>query len=93
MARKKRSDAGRKRAHEPNGTFTADNPSTPENEAYEVTKGKQVANGPTTGYRDAADGKVERKSFNDGWLPDGWHDSPARCDNCNGYEHPEYVEG
>jgi len=106
MARKKRTDAtqARKRTHEPNGTFMADDPATPQNEAFGVeapkpaikipaTEGKQACKGPTTGYRDAADGKVERKTFNDGYLPGGWHDTPADCENCDGMSHPEYVEG
>jgi hypothetical protein len=50
-----------------------------------------VANGPTVGYRDADDGKVERRRFEDGRLPVGWHDNPAKCENCDGIEHPEYV--
>lgn len=58
-----------------------------------VAKGFQASDGPTTGYQDAPDGKVMRKSFADGWIPEGWHDTPAKCDNCDGKSHPEYVEG
>jgi hypothetical protein len=51
-----------------------------------------VANGPTTGYRDGKDGVVETADFMDGRLPKGWHDSPAKCKNCDGVEHMEYVK-
>lgn len=37
-----------------------------------------VANGPTTGYRDG-DGYIEYKQFDDGKIPKGWVDTPAKC--------------
>lgn len=52
-----------------------------------------TTNGPTTAYRDAPDGKVERKNCLDGRIPNGWFDTPAKCSNCDGMSHPEYVEG
>ena len=51
-----------------------------------------VSVGPTTGYRDAEGGKVERRIFSDGRIPQGWFDTPAKCENCDGKSHPEYVE-
>jgi hypothetical protein len=44
-------------------------------------KGKQVSDGPTCGYRDVKGGGIERRNFVDGFLPNGWHDSPASCKN------------
>jgi|GEM_PF-4381497 len=52
----------------------------------------KVADGPTTGYRDGQGGAVETANFPDGWLPAGWEDSPAKCKNCDGKSHPEYVQ-
>lgn len=34
----------------------------------------------TWGYRRTVDGLVEGKIFDNGDLPDGWHDSPASVD-------------
>ena len=33
---------------------------------------------PTWGYRKGDDGEVEAKLFEDGELPKGWHDTPAK---------------
>lgn len=91
------------RAHNEDGTFKADDPATPENEAFvkalksspiqktKVSKGRHICNGETTGYRDGKDGTVETCTFPDGWLPEGWHDTPADCNNCDGKSHPDYV--
>jgi hypothetical protein len=89
MSRKQRSDKGQKReTHEHSFKVT-----TPRHVDPEVAQAHPTYDGPTTGYRDAADGKVERKSFNNGVIPQGWHDNPAACDNCDGMSHPEFVEG
>ena len=53
----------------------------PAKKATPKGKGKQVADGETCGYRDVKGGGVERKIFADGWLPAGWHDTPAKCKN------------
>lgn len=66
-------------------------PTTPRQAVPEVAQANPTANGPTTGYRDADEGKVERRNFNDGVIPKGWHDTPAKCENCDGKSHPEYV--
>ena len=54
-------------------------------------KGVQVCNGPTTGYRDAPKGEVCGADFPDGFLPEGWEDTPAKCKNYSGDGHGEYV--
>lgn len=59
----------------------------------EPAQAQPTYNGPTTAYRDAPDGKVERKHCADGIIPKGWFDTPANCENCDGMSHPEYVEG
>lgn len=93
---KKIRSEGLDRAHNEDGTFKADDPDTEINEAYKLPevhgKGQQVCDGPTTGYRDGKDGVVERCEFINGFLPDGWHDTPAKCKNCDGKSHPEYVD-
>ena len=68
--------------------FSNDGPKPEKNPPKRV----KVCDGPTTGYRDADGGKVERRDFADGWLPGGWHDTPAKCENCDGKSHPEYLE-
>ncbi len=65
------------RAHKDNGTFQADDPKTPKNEAY----GTQICDGPSTGYRDGPDGTIEVMDLPTGWLPGGWVDTPAKCKN------------
>lgn len=66
--------------------------------APEKTKGVQVANGPTTGYRDApkelagGEGRICRANFEDGFLPAGWHDTPAKCKNYSGKGHDDYIK-
>lgn len=90
--RKQRSDKGQPRTVAPKPQWEHPGPSVA-SVTPNVSKGRQACDGPTTGYRDAPDGKVERRAFNDGWLPEGWHDTPADCDNCDGESHPEYVEG
>lgn len=57
-----------------------------------TTEKRKSADGPTTGYRDAKDGNVETREFLDGFLPNGWHDTPAKCNNCDGKSHPKYVK-
>lgn len=61
-------------------------------EHHEPAQAQPVANGPTTGYRDGPNGTVHVADFPDGRRLDGWHDNPAKCDNCDGIEHPEYVK-
>ena len=44
-------------------------------------RGIKVADGETAGYRDGKKGVVETRNFADGWLPEGWEDTPAKCKN------------
>ena len=53
-------------------------------------KGLQAATGPTSGYRDGPDGIIETADFLDGWLPEGWVDTPAKCRNK--VKHGDYVK-
>ena len=59
----------------------------------EVTgnKGRRAEHYPTTAYKDGENGVVLTLECPDGWIPEGWHDSPADCDNCiKGTGHPKY---
>jgi len=79
---------GRKRSnHQPLMPVT-----TPRHVEPEAAQAQPVAGGPTTAYRDGEDGKVEVLDCPDGRIPKGWHDTPAKCDNCDGKTHPEYVK-
>tara|TARA_Y100000310_G_scaffold241569_1_gene245584 strand:- start:601 stop:951 length:351 start_codon:yes stop_codon:yes gene_type:complete len=57
-------------------------------------KGRQVATGPTTGYRDAPKdiGGIVTADFLDGFLPAGWEDTPAKCKNYSGKGHDPYTK-
>lgn len=66
-----------------------DKPKESEEVPEETRKGfTKVVDGPTTGYRDGKDGVIEVATFADGWIPDGWKDTPAECKN-NGGKHVE----
>jgi len=58
-------------------------------------EGRQVAKGPTIGYRDAPKelGMVVTAAvFPDGFLPTSWKDTPAACKNYSGKGHDAYVK-
>lgn len=44
-------------------------------------RGVKVADGETAGYRDGPEDTIETRNFADGWLPDGWVDTPEKCEN------------
>ena len=71
----------RAEAEAPEAEEAAEGKKAPAKKAAPKGKGKQVADGETCGYRDVKGGGVERKIFADGWLPAGWHDTPAKCKN------------
>lgn len=60
-------------------------------DAMPKPKGHQAKHFPTTVYRDGENGTIERLNCDDGWIPDGWHDSPSDCENCPGH-HINYVQ-
>jgi transposase len=76
-----------RRAHNEDGTFKPDDPSTPK------SSGKQwmAEHYPTTVYRDGADCVVETREIKEGPIGNDWHDTPAKCKNCDGKTHPKYV--
>ena len=61
-------------------------------EEDDAPKGVKAADGPTTGYRDGPKGIIETTTFLDGFIPEGWIDTPAKCGNYSGDGHDEYVK-
>ncbi len=59
-------------------------------------QGTQVADGPTTGYRDGPKGSglICCADFLDGFLPKGWQDTPAKCSHYDETlgNHQRYVK-
>lgn len=91
MARKQRSDKGVPRGPRTPSSNAPLAVTSPRVVTPDPAQATPIANGPTTGYRDGPNGTVETANFQDGVLPDGWLDSPAKCDNCDGMAHPDYV--
>lgn len=57
-----------------------------------ISKKRVLNKGPTTGYRDGLEKTVEVMDFIDGWIPEGWFDTPAHCANFSGgHATTEYV--
>ena len=85
----------KKRARKASGKFQGDDPATEANEAFVEAetpkakakpkgKGFRACDGPSTAYRDGPDGTIEVMDVVTGWIPAGWTDTPANCENPKG---------
>ena len=97
MARKPRSDKGRPRGRVPSmsppkvTTELNGNAEKSAPEKNEKDRGFYFGSGAKVGYRDGPDGTIEVASFDEEWIPVGWHALPTDCKNCPGY-HIDYVK-